>query len=70
VQRWRRVHSDGSYLSASDSALVIGLGSAGDVNQVGVVWPSGLRERWGTLAVRERHTLQEGQGQPWAARAP
>ena len=45
---WRRVHRDGSYLSASDARVSFGLGDEGDavVEGVGVVWPNGRRERW------------------------
>ena len=44
---WRRVHRDGSYLSASDIRVHFGLGDVGDaaVEGVGVVWPNGLQER-------------------------
>ncbi|MFK7886419.1 MAG: ASPIC/UnbV domain-containing protein, partial [Gammaproteobacteria bacterium] len=65
VTRWRRVHSDGSYLSASDHALLVGLGDAQSAVDVGVVWPSGLRELWRDLAHDTKHELLEGSGMPW-----
>jgi hypothetical protein len=43
---WRRIGSDGSYLSASDSRAHFGLGTAPDVERVVVEWPDGLRESW------------------------
>lgn len=74
---WRRVHRDGSYLSASDLRVVFGLGDADDaaIEAVGVVWPNGRRERWerADLDARlrqgfgEQVRLREGSGQPWPA---
>jgi len=43
---WRRVRSDGSYLSASDVRAHFGLGSSPAVDAVVVQWPDGVRERW------------------------
>jgi hypothetical protein len=63
--RWRRVHSDGSYLSASDSALTVGLGQAQGMVTIGVVWPSGQREQWTALAARRHHVVTQGDGEPW-----
>lgn len=60
--RWRRVHADGSYLSASDREVVVGLHSADGPVDVTVHWPSGGREQWQALATRARHVLVEGAG--------
>jgi enediyne biosynthesis protein E4 len=38
---WRRAHGDGSYCSASDPRLVIGLGDGGQATAVRVHWPGG-----------------------------
>ena len=65
---WRRVHRDGSYLSASDPRVVFGLGDGGEaaVSGVGVVWPDGRRERWDRAELEPGTTLlREGSGQPW-----
>ena len=43
---WRRVRTDGSYLSASDSRVHFGLGSSAAVDAVVVQWPDGEIERW------------------------
>ena len=59
---WRRVRTDGSYLSASDSRVHVGLGSATQVAGVTVQWPDGARERWTTAAVDRLVTLQRGTG--------
>jgi hypothetical protein len=40
---WRRVHSDGSYLSASDFAVHFGLGTAKPGNLI-IEWPDGFRQ--------------------------
>jgi len=67
---WRRVHRDGSYLSASDSRVIFGLGDGGEevVEGIGVVWPDGTRERWARGALESGTTrLRQGSGQPWLA---
>jgi predicted nucleotidyltransferase len=43
---WRRVKSDGSYLSANDTRLHFGLGETTKVDAVVVQWPDGERERF------------------------
>ena len=44
---WRRVHTDGSYLSASDIRTHVGLGPTSPGSQAIVVqWPDGQRDRW------------------------
>jgi hypothetical protein len=62
---WRRVHTDGSYLSASDARVHFGLGTGTDVQAVGVVWPQGNREIWREITVDSFLTLQEGSGTAW-----
>jgi hypothetical protein len=58
--RWRRARADGSYASASDPRVLVGLGAAAGVSRVEVVWPSGRRESWGNVAVDRYTTLTEG----------
>ena len=41
---WRRVRTDGSYLSASDDRVHVGLGQGDRVSSVIVAWPDGLHE--------------------------
>jgi hypothetical protein len=60
---WRRVGSDGSYLSASDVRLHVGLGSASRATGVVVQWPDGIAERFGALPGKARHVLVRGSGQ-------
>jgi enediyne biosynthesis protein E4 len=42
---WRRVHTDSSYLSASDPRAYFGLGEAAQVESVTVHWPDGSETR-------------------------
>jgi hypothetical protein len=42
---WRRVRTDGSYLSASDPRVHFGLGAAPAIDAIVVQWPDGHRER-------------------------
>jgi hypothetical protein len=60
---WRRVRTDGSYLSASDVRLHFGLGSSPDVAALVVQWPDGERERWSALKGDRLVTLRRGTGQ-------
>jgi enediyne biosynthesis protein E4 len=60
---WRRVRTDGSYLSASDVRLHFGLGSSAAVTAVVVQWPDGQRERWIGMGADRLVTLRRGTGQ-------
>ena len=62
---WRRSHSDGSYLSASDPRVHFGLGDSDAVESVGVVWPSGRRELWRDIHFGKTLRLREASGEPW-----
>jgi hypothetical protein len=57
---WRRVRSDGSYASANDPRVLVGLGPSADAPTVQVRWPSGHVETWPDVAVNRWTTLQEG----------
>ena len=60
---WRRVRSDGSYGSASDPRVLVGLGDSTSVTRVRAHWPGGLVEEWTGLPVDRYTTLQEGSGE-------
>ena len=60
---WRRVRADGSYASAHDPRVVVGLGETASVDRVQVVWPSGRVEEWTGVPVDQWTTLREGTGQ-------
>jgi hypothetical protein len=59
---WRRVRTDGSYLSASDVRVHFGLGSSPAIDAVVVQWPDGPRERWTSIAAGRLLTLGRGSG--------
>ena len=59
---WRRARADGSYASASDPRVLVGLGNAAPVRRVRVIWPSGRVEDWTDIAVGRWITLREGSG--------
>jgi hypothetical protein len=58
----RLCHTDGSYLSASDVRVHVGLGKARRVESLTVQWPSGRRDTWRHLLVDRQITLPEGSG--------
>ena len=58
---WRRADSGGSYASASDPRVLVGLGADPAVGRVVVTWPDGRREAWQVEADRY-HTLRQGGG--------
>lgn len=59
---WRRVRADGSYASANDPRVLVGLGSAKTVEAIRVYWPDGLVEQWRDVAVDHYLTLAKGKG--------
>lgn len=59
---WRRARADGSYASANDPRVLLGLGESAEAPQVRVVWPSGRVEVWDDLPVDRYSTLTAGQG--------
>ena len=59
---WRRVRSDGSYGSANDPRVLVGLGRSVEKPKVQVQWPGGGVEEWPDVAVDRWLTLKEGSG--------
>ena len=59
---WRRVHTDSSYLSASDVRVHFGLGARASVQGVLVDWPDGSKERWDTVQADKVVVLRQGTG--------
>jgi enediyne biosynthesis protein E4 len=58
---WRRVHTDGSYLSASDVRVHFGLGQSTKA-EILVDWPDGSKERWSGIQADSVVTLRQGTG--------
>ena len=67
---WRRVRTGGSFASANDPRVLIGLGSDTAVERVEVHWPDGRREAWQNLPVDAYSTLAAGSGRPVEAKTP
>jgi hypothetical protein len=59
---WRRVHTDGSYASAGDPRVLIGLEEANAIDRVEVRWPDGAREEWAEIELGRYTPLIQGQG--------
>lgn len=59
---WRRARADGSYASASDPRVLVGLGAFADPVAVQVRWPNGEAEEWSDVAVDRWQTLTQGSG--------
>jgi enediyne biosynthesis protein E4 len=59
---WRRVHTDSSYLSASDVRIHFGLGQSSDVTGVIVHWPDGSEESWRNVQPDRVVVLRQGSG--------
>ncbi len=63
--RWRRARADGSYASANDPRVLVGLGGTAPHSvKVRVVWPGGRIEEWPAVEANRYSTLTEGAGGP------
>ncbi|MFK8029496.1 MAG: CRTAC1 family protein [Gammaproteobacteria bacterium] len=62
---WRRVHTDGSYASASDVRVHFAKKADDVIKGIAVVWPSGSREWWPGEPSTHTVQLREGSGEPW-----
>ena len=61
---WRRARTDGSYLSASDGRVHVGLGDQPQIHRVVVQWPDGASEYFTGVDADRIVTLRRGSGQP------
>lgn len=61
---YRRVHTDGSYLSASDRRVHFGLGDKTAVQDLLVEWPDGSKEKWDHVQAEQLVRLRQGTGSP------
>jgi hypothetical protein len=59
---WRRARADGSYASANDPRVLVGLGDSGNISKVRVEWPGGKPEEWTDVPIDRYTTLKEGEG--------
>ncbi len=60
---WRRARADGSYASANDPRVLVGLGTSSEFSHVEVTWPSGRTERFASARADQWNVLKEGTGQ-------
>ena len=58
----RRARTDGSYASANDPRVLVGLGGASGPVRVQVVWPDGETEEWTGVGITQWVTLRQGTG--------
>ena len=56
---WRRARVDGSYASANDPRVLVGLGDSTEAPTVRVTWPDGRTEEWPNVAIDRYTTLTE-----------
>jgi enediyne biosynthesis protein E4 len=61
---WRRARSDGSYASANDPRVLVGLGDATIRPTVRVHWPDGRLEEWPEVAIDTWTVVTQGEGKP------
>jgi hypothetical protein len=59
---WRRARADGSYASANDPRVLVGLSESAAPVRVRIIWPSGRVETWSEVPTDRYTTLQEGEG--------
>ena len=59
---WRTASTGGSYLSAGDPRILVGLGTATRIERLRVFWPNGDIEQWEDLPVDQYHELEHGKG--------
>jgi hypothetical protein len=57
---WRRARSDGSYASANDPRVVVGLGQLARPARVRVIWPDGSANTWNDVPIDRYTTLRKG----------
>ena len=59
---WRHARADGSYASANDPRVLVGLGESVEAPRVRVTWPGGRVEAWREVEIDRYTTLTEGLG--------
>ena len=62
VTLYRRARADGSYASANDPRVLVGLGDAAGAVRVRITWPDGTSEERTDLTVDRWTTIEQGTG--------
>jgi hypothetical protein len=57
---WRRARADGSYASANDPRVLVGLGEGSEIDKVRIEWPGGTAEEWTDIPIDRYTTLKQG----------
>ena len=60
----RRSRTDGSYASAQDPRILMGLGEQQGPVSIEIHWPDGSKERHHSLETNQYHRITQGSGQP------
>ena len=61
--KWRVPRTDGSYLSANDARVIVGLADCNKPATITVYWHDGHVERWSDQSVNQYLTLQQQAGE-------
>jgi hypothetical protein len=61
--KWRVPRTDGSYLSANDTRIIVGLADCNKSATITVYWHDGHVERWSDQSVNQYLTLQQQAGE-------
>ncbi len=61
TSRWRRARADGSYASANDPRVLVGLGDSSERPDVRITWPDGKTETVTQVAVDTYTTIRQKQ---------
>lgn len=59
---WRRARSDGSYASANDPRVLVGLGQSSRIARIRIVWPDGTTEERSAPPIDRYTTIAESAG--------
>ena len=59
---WRRARTDGSYASANDPRVLVGLGESTEAPTIRVHWPDGRAQEWPSVPIDRCTTLRQGRG--------
>jgi hypothetical protein len=57
---WHYARTDGSYLSANDPRVLVGLGGGNRVSGIQVQWPDGSIEEWGAQPIDRYLIVKQG----------
>jgi len=56
----RRARADGSYASANDPRVLVGLGEGSKIDKVRIEWPGGTADEWTDVPIDRYTTLKQG----------